>query len=93
MHGGRVIDLRGVGQCYVEIRIHEGECQLAQYRIEVRVTRHGVGDRQQSFQDRLVLAYQLVADIVRNDLLITQLNLPYLTIEGICCQRRQAQTR
>ena len=48
VHGNTFVDLLRIVERLVQIVVHEGECQLAEDRIEQRVAGHRIRDGQQS---------------------------------------------
>ena len=83
VHGNTFVDLLRIVERLVQIVVHEGECQLAEDRIEQRVAGHRIRDGQQSLLQSLVVMHQLLADVVGDDLAMTPPMKPDLAVEGI----------
>ena len=83
VHGDTFVDLFRVVECFVQVVVHERECQLAEDRVEQSMAGHRVGDLQQSVLQMLVLVHQLLANVVSDDLLITLSMKAHFAVQGV----------
>lgn len=83
MHGNTFVNLLRIVKRFVQIVVNEGKCQLAEDWIEQRVTRHRIGNLQQSVLQNQIMVHKLFTNVVGHNLpVILSMNNGF-AIEGI----------